>query len=97
MTINKIVGISAIILIVAMMGLICCSDKGLFDMQRMKIIKADIDRKNTEIKMENKELYRKINRLKTDMSYIENIARQEMGMVGEADVVLKFKDTPNGS
>ena len=82
--------------IFALMGLICFSDKGLMDMRRMKTIKADIEQKNAEIQAENKELYRKINRLKTDMSYIENIARQEMGMVGEQDVVLKFKEKAHG-
>ena len=97
MTINKIVGISAGMIIFALMGLICFSDKGLMDMRQMNAIKADIERKNVEIQVENKELYRKINRLKTDMSYIENIARQEMGMVGEEDVVLKFKDMPKGN
>lgn len=96
MTIKEIVSVcSASIILIAMMGLILFSDKGFMDLKKLQRVKATIVCENAEVEMENKELYRKINRLKSDPAYIENIARQEMGMVGENDVVLKFREKSN--
>ncbi|MBU0996280.1 MAG: septum formation initiator family protein [Proteobacteria bacterium] len=94
-TIKQIVSVSAAsIILIAMMGLILFSDKGFMDMKRLQNVKITIASRNAEVETENKELYRKINRLKSDPAYIENIARQEMGMVGVDDVVLKFQEKP---
>ena len=38
---------------------------------------------------ENLILYSEIERLKNDSKYIENIARQELGMIGKDEVILK--------
>jgi cell division protein FtsB len=34
-------------------------------------------------------LYNEIERLKNDDKYIENIARQELGMIGKDEMILK--------
>jgi len=34
----------------------------------------------------------KIVKLKNDPVFIENVARQELGMIGEGEVILKFKN-----
>jgi cell division protein FtsB len=39
--------------------------------------------------MENRSIGVEIDRLKHDPEYIENIARQELGMIGENEVILK--------
>ncbi len=93
MSVKEIFGVSgAFFVLIAMVGLILFSDKGFMDMKRLLSVKAAIEGRNVEIDRENKEIERKISRLKEDAEYIENIARQELGMVGKNDVVLTFKE-----
>ena len=46
---------------------------------------------NTELQRQNIELSRRVKRLKEDPEYIENIARQELKMIGEDEIVFKFQ------
>jgi cell division protein FtsB len=39
-------------------------------------------------------LYREIDRVKNDLKYIENVARQELGMVGKDEVILRMEQPP---
>ena len=36
-------------------------------------------------------LYREIDRVKNDLKYIENVARQELGMVGKDEVIFRME------
>lgn len=93
MSIKEILGVSgAFLILIAMIGLIFFSDKGIMDMKSLLSVKAEVEERNAEIDRENKEIARKINRLKKDPEYIESIARHELGMVGKNDVVLTFKE-----
>ena len=47
---------------------------------------------NKKIEAENLKLYHKIERLKHDPEYIENVARQELGMTGKDEIIIKFKN-----
>ncbi len=46
--------------------------------------------KKAAVTIENQKLIRMINRLKSDSGYIENVAREELGMVAEEDLIFKF-------
>ncbi|MFZ5572677.1 MAG: FtsB family cell division protein [Thermodesulfobacteriota bacterium] len=67
-------------------------DNGFFDVLRLKEEKAVLAEKSRRTEAENVELYRTINRLKHDPKYIESIARKELGMVGQNEVIFKFKE-----
>ena len=41
--------------------------------------------------MDNLSLYREIDRLKHDSKYIEDVVRQELGLIGKDEVVFKLK------
>ena len=45
--------------------------------------------KNESLARDNLVLYNEIERLKNDDKYIENIARQELGMIGKDEMILK--------
>jgi len=85
--------ISGSLFLVIMMGMIITSENGFLDMVKMRSMLKAIETTSSQVSMENTSLYRKINRLKSDPDYIENIARTEMGMVAEDDVVILFDDT----
>ena len=52
--------------------------------------KADLERQVAEKQDVNRALKQEINLLKTDRNYIEALARKELGMVGDGEVVYQF-------
>ena len=76
--------------IMALAFLIIIGDNGLIDLNRLKNQKNKLIEENQKIQEEISLLFIKINRAKNDPSYIESIARQELGMIGKDEVILKF-------
>lgn len=72
-------------------------ENGLTDLNRLKIKKDDLSSKNEELRKENLSLYREIERLKNDPHYVENVARQELGVIGKDEVIIKVKPKPGVS
>ncbi len=66
-------------------------DRGLIDNLRMKERLIVIKRSNADLARENGEIRKKISLLHNDLSYIEGIARNELGMVKKGDLVLQFE------
>lgn len=67
------------------------SDKGLFDLRLLDAEKKRLVRENQRLEHENLMLYREIDRVKNDLKYIENVARQELGMVGKDEVIFRME------
>jgi len=74
----------------SMLIFIFFGSNGLMDMNRLKGKRNLITEKNTKLTKKNISLYRKIERLKHDIGYIENVARQELGLVEKSEVVCKL-------
>jgi cell division protein FtsB len=70
------------------------SDNGLFDFHLLETEKKQLVKENQHLEHENLMLYREIDRLKNDLKYIENVARQELGMVGKDEVILRMEQPP---
>lgn len=45
---------------------------------------------NADVKKENKKLYREVVRLKSDPQYLENVARKELGMIKDDEIIIRF-------
>jgi cell division protein FtsB len=73
-----------------LLGLIIFSDNGFLELNRLKKERERIVKQNMLLTKKNFHLYRTIERLKTDPSYIEHIARVELGMVGTHQIVFKL-------
>ena len=86
----KIALVLGALILISYVALIFIGENGLQDLDGMKQELKKINAKNEEIQQENVEIYRKIERLKTDPVYMENIAREELKMIGEKEVVFKF-------
>jgi cell division protein FtsB len=85
----------AVILVLFFTALfILYSDKGLFDLRLLETEKERLVRENQRLEHENLMLYREIDRVKNDLKYIENVARQELGMVGKDEVILRMEQPP---
>jgi cell division protein FtsB len=88
----KIGLVLGVLILIGYVSLIFIGKNGLGDLDAMKQELQKINIKNEEIRQENVEIYRKIERLKTDPVYMENIAREELKMIGEKEMVFKFDD-----
>lgn len=67
------------------------SENGYMALKRLEKEKLVLMKKNEKINAENLQYYRTIKRLKHDPKYIESVARQELGMTGKEEIIIKFK------
>jgi cell division protein FtsB len=71
---------------------IILGERGLHDLAKMKKDRDILVEKNEKIDQENSLLYKKILRLKDDPEFIEDVAREELGMIGKDEVIYKLKE-----
>ena len=76
--------------------LIIFGDNGITDLRLLQTKRDRLIEKNETLARENVQLYHQIERLKNDPDYIENIARQEFGMIGKDEVILKLRPDAGG-
>ena len=87
----KIALIFAVLVLIFYFAIIIFGDNGLRDLNAMKQELSSLKEQNKELQQQNIELHRKVKRLKEDPEFIENIARQELKMIGKDEVVFKFQ------
>ena len=64
---------------------------GYIDLKRLQAEHRVLVEKNEKIASENRRLSRSVQRLKkNDPAYIQNLAKQELGMIAEDEVIFKF-------
>jgi len=78
-----------VLLLIAVFG-----DKGAADLMQLNQKKTLLMKQNAQLEKENIELYREIDRLENDLEYIESVARQELGMVRENEIIIKVRKPP---
>ena len=65
------------------------SEHGLADLIFLRQERSKLVEKSERLTLENLSIGIEIDRLKHDPEYIENVARKELGMIGEDEVILK--------
>jgi cell division protein FtsB len=65
--------------------------KGLVDLYKLKKAHAEVVEANKEIARENKSFLNEINRLKNDLSYVESVARKDLGFVTKEEIIFQTK------
>jgi cell division protein FtsB len=70
---------------------------GLLDLSEMQEQKEESVVLIEELRGRNKELTAEIRRLKGDPRYLESVARKELGLVRENEVVYRFKKDSDDS
>lgn len=87
-----VVVITSGLFLLGMMALTIWGDRGLLAMWRTQHELERMARDIEVIEQENSRLGREVQRLQTDLSYIEKIAREELGMTRPGEIVLEFPD-----
>ncbi|MDO9264869.1 MAG: septum formation initiator family protein [Desulfosalsimonadaceae bacterium] len=83
--------IIASMLIVAYFFLVIRGDKGWNELNAMKLEVNTLKAQNEALSKKNTELQQKVNRLKNDPAFLEDIARQELKVIAKDEIVFKFK------
>jgi cell division protein FtsB len=81
----------SILLLIAILIYIIFSKHGYSDLALLKQEQSKLVQKNERLTRENFAIRIEIDRLKHDLDYIENIARQEFGMIRKDEIILKPK------
>ena len=68
-------------------------DKGIVHLLRLQKEWGRIKETNANMEEENRKLKEEVKRLQVEKRYIEEIARKELGMVKEGEVIYQF-DSP---
>ena len=69
-------------------------EKGILHLLRLRKEVVRIKERNIKLEEENQKLKEEVKRLQSDKRYIEEIARKELGMVKEGEIIYQF-DTPS--
>lgn len=66
-------------------------DNGLLELRKLDRTHQQLRKSNARLTQENLQMYRSVDRLQNDPAYVENIARQELGMIRSDELIFKFK------
>ncbi len=83
------VGRYLVVFVLFMGVLITFGDRGLIDNYRMREKMMALKQINHELTLENIALKKNVALLRDDLSYVEMMARTELGMVKEGDLVYR--------
>ena len=67
-------------------------DNGLVELRRLDQAQQQLLKGNARLTQENLQMYRTVDRLQNDSAFVENIARQELGMIRSDELIFKFKN-----
>ena len=84
------------ILILILVAWIGFSERGFIRLYRMDKERQVYLGKIAELEQANTELMNQIRRLREDSGYIETVARRELGLVRENELIIKFKPAEDG-
>ena len=86
---RAIVGFLIVWVNLILLGLILFSDHGFCDLLRLRNQQSRLVEANDRIVEQNYALSVEIDRLKSDPTFIEYVARRELGMVGKDDLIVQ--------
>ena len=92
-TAQKIFLLFATLLLFNLLLVTIFSDKGFVELIQLKNDKKSLIEQNTALVQKNFALHYEIDRLKNDPGFIENVARQKLGMIGKDEVILNLNRT----
>ena len=87
-------GFVAVLTGLVMVGLLVVGifgDKGFLDLGQLRGELQQLREQVERLKEENLALYRHIDRLRNDPAFVENVARQELGMIAKDELIINFR------
>lgn len=88
---KRLLLISILIAMFGFLQVILFGENGYLELLRLRSAHQKLEHTQARLTQENLQLYRSIDRLKNDPVYVENIARQELGMIRSDEMIFTFK------
>lgn len=85
----------AVLFLISFLFFIIFSERGLVEVNALKIDRDVWMQNNQRLLRENYSLSVEIDRLENDPEYIANVARRELGMIGKDEFILKPQNSSN--
>jgi len=85
------------IVIVLLFALAFLGERGIMRTFRMLEYRAELQERIDQLEADNRELRHEIERLRNDYFYLEGLARKNLGMVKEDELVYQFPRTPDSA
>lgn len=85
------IGRYLIVFVFIMSLIITFGKRGIIDNYAMKEQLSYLKKTNQDIALENKELRKTIMLMRSDLQYIEMVARNDLGMVRKGDLVYRYQ------
>ena len=82
--------ISCLFLFAGTAILLILNPRGLFQWRELQREYLELMRKNQALDQDNRLLYQEITRLRNDPKVIEHLAREELGLVREDELIIYF-------
>ena len=87
---KRLLRISLVIGLVVVLWVVFAPGSGLFQLHQQKKKLARLEAEKQQMIQENKEISEAIERLQSDEEYLEQVAREEHGMLKENEMVFDF-------
>lgn len=81
-----------ILIVLAMLGLSLLGDRGALRALQAYHHKQELEQQLTQLQAEQQQLREEIQLLRKDRDYWEQLARKELGMVREGELIYQFSD-----
>ena len=85
---NKIIIAICVLILFGFLFVIGFGERGAVDLYNLRLERDRLHEANLELRKKNQERYRTIERLKNDSDFVEEIARAELGMVREDEIII---------
>ena len=88
---KRLLLISILIAMFGFLQVILFGENGYLELLRLRSAHQKLKHTQARLTQQNLQLYRSIDRLKNDPVFVENIARQELGMIRSDEMIFTFK------
>ena len=68
-------------------------ERGIVHLYRTRIERRACRDRISRLQRENQELFNQVQRLRTDMSYVESVARKELNLIRKNEVIYRFRSS----
>ena len=82
-------------MVIGLILLSIAGDRGLVELSRRRIIVSQLEREIEQLRVENARLSREVEALRSDWSYLEKLAREELEMIKPGEVLLLLTSDSN--
>jgi cell division protein FtsB len=86
----------AVIMVFSLFIFIVKGDNGIGDLSIKRETHKSLLLKNNALHQKNLAMYRRIVRLQNDLEYIEKIARQDLGLIRQDEIIFKMTTNKTG-